>query len=153
MMRLNRIIYQPLLLSVQLAAFHCSKKTVTLPVVENRGSSSSAISCVHTGNILAIEFSTDKSFIVSWSADKTVSFFGLCNVATEETQTTTSVHQMRTKHESIVNWVVISSVNCRIFSGGFDSHVQFQHFAALALARKNSTQVSLMFILLLKRLI
>ena len=59
----------------------------------------------HTDSILAIRL---------WSLSS--------NSATKEThQTTASVHEMKTKHESYVNCVAISPDNSRIFSGGMDS--------------------------------
>jgi len=82
----------------------------------------------HTEGILAMEFSTDGSFIVSGCGDKTVRLWSLCNVPTEETQAT-AVHQtMRTKHKFRVHCVAISPDSCRIFSGGMDSKI-FVHDA------------------------
>ena len=85
----------------------------------------------HTDSIVAIEFSTDGSFIVSGSADKTVRLWSLSsNIPTEETRQTTTVHQMKTiEHESAVSCVAISPDSSRIFSGGFDSKV-FVHDAS-----------------------
>ena len=84
----------------------------------------------HTNSILPMEFSTDGSFIVSGGGDKTVRLWSLSsNVATEETQISTSLyHQMRTKHESDVGCVAISPDSSRIFSGGSDSKI-FVHDA------------------------
>ena len=77
----------------------------------------------HTGNITAMEFSTDESFIVSGGLDKTVRLWSLCDVPNEKTQIT-AVHQMKTiEHESAVSCVAISLDSSRIFSGGFESKV------------------------------
>ena len=74
-----------------------------------------------TDSIAAMEFSTDGSFIVSGGGDKTVHLWSLSsNVHNEETKAMT-VHQMKTKHESLVYCVAISPDSSRIFSGGRDS--------------------------------
>ena len=79
--------------------------------------------------IFAMKFSTDGSYIVSGGGDKTVRLWSLCDVDNEETQGTTSVHQMKAKHKSGVCCVAISPDNSRIFSSGdFDSKL-FVHDA------------------------
>ena len=83
----------------------------------------------HTGSIFAMEFSTDGSYIVSGGGDKTVRLWSLCDVDNEETQGTTPVHQMKTKHKKGICCVAISPDNSRIFSSGdFDSKL-FVHDA------------------------
>ena len=81
----------------------------------------------HTDSILAMEFSTDGSFIVSGGADKNVRLWSLLNDTNEETQAT-EVNQMMTKHESAVYCGAISSDSSRILSGGIDSKL-FVHDA------------------------
>ena len=119
-----------LLLSTLLAAFHRSEKTVWLAGVRQSRFFMCRDLVGHTHNILSLEFSTDGSFIVSGGCDNTVRLWSLSsNDATEKTKSTTSVHQMKTKHESTVYCVVISSDSSRIFSGGLDSKL-FVHGAS-----------------------
>ena len=77
----------------------------------------------HTENICTLEFSGDGSFLVSGSVDKTVRLWSFSQGNEVGDVSPVFYQQMKTKHESNVNCLAVSSDNHQIFSSGKDSNV------------------------------
>ena len=78
----------------------------------------------HTGGVFSFEFSEDGRFLVSGNVGNgTVRLWSLYEGTEGSESPSSSVHQIKTKHDTPVLCAAISSDNNRIFSGGYDSKV------------------------------